>query len=116
MPMRSTSYQCRRLIQTIACLWVCFAILPAPAAEPVKQVFRAGGFAIDITPLELPVLVNGNMNAVLADKVNDRLHARCLVLDDGSGQVAIVIVDSCMIPRSLLDEAKELASKATGIP
>jgi neutral ceramidase len=86
---------------------------PSPAAE---KVFRAGAFAIDITPLELPVLVNGNMNAVLADKVNDRLHARCLVLDDGANQVAIVIVDSCMIPRSLLDEAKELASKATGIP
>jgi neutral ceramidase len=80
------------------------------------KAFRAGAFAIDITPLELPVLVNGNMNPVLADTVNDRLHARCLVLDDGTNQAAIVIVDSCMLPRTLLDEAKELASKATGIP
>ena len=67
------------------------------------KVFRAGAFAIDITPLELPVLVNGNMNAVSADKVNDRLHARCLVLDDGTNQAAIVIVDSCMLPRTLLE-------------
>lgn len=91
-------------------------VAPFPSADAAEKIFRAGAFAIDITPLELPVLVNGNMNAVLADKVNDRLHARCLVLDDGTSQVAIVIVDSCMIPRSLLDEAKELASKATGIP
>src|SRR6185436_5765525 len=80
------------------------------------KIFRAGAFAIDITPLELPVLVNGNMNPVLADTVNDRLHARCLVLDDGTNQAAIVIVDSCMLPRTLLDETKEVANKATGIP
>ena len=92
------------------------AAFPALAAEPTKKTFRAGAFAIDITPLELPVLVNGNMNAVSASTVNDRLHARCLMLDDGANQVAIVVVDSCMLPRSLLDEAKELASKATGIP
>jgi hypothetical protein len=101
----------------VALFFVLFAAAcSANAAEPNKKTFRAGAFAIDITPLELPVLVNGNMNAVLADTVNDRLHARCLVLDDGTNQVAIVVVDSCMLPRTLLDEAKELASKATGIP
>jgi hypothetical protein len=88
----------------------------AAISAAADKTFRAGAFAIDITPLELPVLVNGNMNAVSADTVNDRLHARCLVLDDGTNQAAIVIVDSCMLPRTLLDEAKELASKATGIP
>lgn len=96
-------------------LAVVLVVCVAENSFAADKTFRAGAFAIDITPLELPVLVNGNMNAVLADKVNDRLHARCLVLDDGTNQVAIVIVDSCMIPRSLLDDAKELASKATGI-
>ena len=96
--------------------WAVVSVVCSANSFAADKTFRAGAFAIDITPLELPVLVNGNMNAVLADKVNDRLHARCLVLDDGTNQVAIVIVDSCMIPRSLLDEAKELASKATGIP
>ncbi len=97
-------------------LAVVLAVCVPQDSAAADKTFRAGAFAIDITPLELPVLVNGNMNAVLADKVNDRLHARCLVLDDGTNQVAIVIVDSCMLPRTLLDEAKELASKATGIP
>jgi hypothetical protein len=90
----------------------------APAQQPAAaaKVFRAGAFAIDITPLKLPVIVNGGMTERTADKITDRLHARCLVLDDGTTQIAIAVVDSCMVPRDLLDEAKELASKATGIP
>ena len=48
--------------------------------------------------------------------VNDPLHARCLVLDDGTTKLAIVVVDSCMIPRELMDAAKALAAKTTGIP
>jgi hypothetical protein len=86
----------------------------APAAG--ERVFRAGAFAIDISPLKLPVIVNGGMTERTADKIVDRLHARCIVLDDGTTQVALVVVDSCMVPRRLLDEAKEMASKATGIP
>src|SRR5687768_10362027 len=81
-----------------------------------EKAFRAGAFAIDISPLTLPVIVNGGMTERTADKINDRLHARCLVLDDGRRQVALVVVDSCMVPRRLLDEAKEYAAKATGIP
>jgi hypothetical protein len=38
------------------------------------------------------------------------------VLDDGSTKLAIVVCDSCMIPREIMDVAKELASKTTGIP
>lgn len=87
----------------------------APGKERTK-VFQAGAFAIDITPLELPVLVNGGVRERLADKVNDPLHARCLVLDDGSTQLAIAVVDSCMIPRSLADQAKALAARDTSIP
>src|SRR5687768_4491121 len=81
-----------------------------------EKAFRAGAFAIDISPLKLPVIINGGMTERTADKITDRLHARCLVLDDGSTKIAIVAVDSCMVPRDLLDEAKQLASQATGIP
>ncbi|QDU93569.1 hypothetical protein [Lignipirellula cremea] len=85
------------------------------AADSPRQ-FRAGAMAIDITPLQLPVIVNGGMSERTSSTIVDRLHARCLVLDDGVAQAAIVVVDSCMIPRDLLDEAKAAASKATGIP
>jgi putative membrane-bound dehydrogenase-like protein len=94
---------------------ICLAILFAAQAAAAEKQFRAGAFAIDITPLELPVIVNGGMTERVVDKVEDRLHARCLVLDDGTEQIAIVIVDSCMMPRTLLDDAKKLASDATKI-
>ena len=77
------------------------------AVAKTKQIFRAGAFAIDITPKQFPVIVNGGMSERLATKVTDPLHARCLVLDDGSAPVVIALVDNCLIPRSILDEAKD---------
>lgn len=85
-------------------------------AADSPRVFRAGAVAVDITPIKFPVIINGNMTEVLASEVQDRLHARALVLDDGANQAAIVVVDSCMIPRELLDQSKRLASESTGIP
>jgi hypothetical protein len=51
-----------------------------------------------------------------ASGVNSPLHARAIVLDDSKTRLAIVVVDSCMMPRELLDEAKLAAAKTTGIP
>ena len=87
-----------------------------PAGPAAKKVFRAGAFAIDVTPQKLPVIVNGGMTEHTTSTVTDPLHARCLVLDDGTVEIAIAVVDSCVIPQPLLDEAKALAAKATGIP
>src|SRR2546428_8046093 len=90
--------------------------VPAIAAY-AKPAFRAGAFAVDVTPEKFPVIVNGNFLPVIADKANDRLHARWLVLDDGRGErVALCVVDSCLMPRELLDEAKALIQQATGLP
>ena len=88
-------------------------------AQPVRgeplRTFRAGACAIDITPTKFPVIVNGGFLANRAGKAHDRLHARCLVLDDSRVRLAIVVVDNCLMPRELLDEAKALAHKACGI-
>jgi neutral ceramidase len=84
--------------------------------KEAAKVLRAGAYAIDITPLEFPVLVNGGVRERVANQVHDPLHARCLVLDDNTMQLAIVVVDSCLVPRSLADEAKDLAAQDTGIP
>lgn len=88
----------------------------SPAATAADKVFRAGAFAQDITPKKWPISVNGGMQDRQATAAHDPLHARCLVLDDGASRIALVVCDSCMIPRELLDAAKQRASKATGIP
>ena len=77
---------------------------------------RAGAVAQDITPPEFPISVNGNMADSLAQAAHDPLHARCLVLSNAETTLAIVVCDSCMLPRELLDEAKRLANEQTGIP
>ncbi len=92
--------------------WAAEAAEDAGGAGP----FRAGAYAQDITPDWFPVVVNGGFQPQYAEEALDPLHARCLVLDDGAGQLAIVVVDSCLMDRALIDEAKERAEKLTGIP
>ena len=77
--------------------------------------FLAGAFAKNINPTQLPVWVNGGIAGRQIDRINDPLHARCLVLGDGKKQVAICIVDNCILPLELVDRAKELTTSATGI-
>ena len=57
-----------------------------------------------------------HVSARIAKEANDPLHARALVLDDGENRIAITVVDNCMMPRELLDEAKQIAQRTTGIP
>lgn len=76
---------------------------------------RAGAAAVDVTPEKFPTIVNGMFLSRLAEKAYDPVYARALVLDDGRTRLAIVVVDSCMIPRDLLDRAKELARSRAGI-
>ena len=82
---------------------------------PAYAGLKAGTATIDVTPEKFPVLVNGMFTERVATAALDRLHARALVLDDGSTRLAIVVVDSCMMPREFLDKAKDLASKPSGI-
>ena len=85
-------------------------------STPLLAQFRAGAFAIDVTPEAFPVVANCMFTEREAKSAADRLHARCLVLDDGKTKLAIVIVDSCMMPREFLDATKELIRESTGIP
>jgi len=96
-------------------LLVLAALLMAPAV-PRAADFQAGAAAIDITPPQLPVLVNGGMLSRSVNKIKTRIHARALALSDGREQVVLVVADSCMMGRPLLDEAKALAAQRTGIP
>ena len=89
---------------------------PPPDAAPADRVFRAGAATVDITPPKLPVIIAGGFLEGKGTKIMDPLHARCLVLDDGKTKIAFAIVDTCMMPQALLDDAKKQASTQCGIP
>jgi neutral ceramidase len=88
---------------------------PQPASAPGgARRFRAGAATSNITP-KLGISVNGYFNDRKAAHIHDELHARCLVLDDGSNRLAFAVCDSCMIPRSVMDAAKAAIGRKTGL-
>ena len=102
-----------------SCVWLIVAVLSICSLTlgmcHAGQL-RCGAAAIDVTPQHLPVIRNGGFLQAEDSKILDPLHARSLVVDDGENRIAIVVVDSCMMPLSVCDEAKTLASQATEIP
>jgi hypothetical protein len=78
--------------------------------------FRAGAFAQPISPTKFPSPVNGSMKGNFAKSVNDHMHARCLALHDGQKELILCVVDACMIPREICEQAKQIASQKTGVP
>ena len=102
---------------------VCAALVASIAetevrsAEPAasNRVFRAGAAEVDISPRTLPVIVSGGFVERTGDQLQDRLASRALVLDDGAVRLAIVVVDTLMMTRELIDHIKTLAEQKTGI-
>ena len=85
------------------------------SAAGATRVFRAGAATSNITP-QLGISINGHFNDRAAENIHDELRARCLALDDGQTRLAIVVCDSCMIPREVMDAAKQLIAQRTRIP
>ena len=84
------------------------------AAQAPAARLQAGAATANITPsLGAPIV--GGWAPLPATYVHDELHARALVLDDGTSKVAIVVVDSLGVPRYVLDHAKRVASAHTGV-
>ncbi len=101
---------------------IIFVTIRAMGAQPThstqaadrSRAFRAGAATSVITP-RLGTSVNGYFNDRTAHFVHDELHARCLVLDSGETRLAIVVCDSCMIPREVMDAAKRRVEERTGL-
>lgn len=100
------------LIRLLLLTTVVLFTIPMQAAKR----FQAGAAAVDVTPTKLPVRTAGSIRETWKSDITDKLHVRCLVLDDGENAVAIATVDTCLMGRKMLDQAKAEASKATGIP
>jgi hypothetical protein len=94
-------------------LWLLVVSFIGPEVSRAGQ-FRAGAATANITP-PLGSEINGGTAPVIATHVHDELHARALVLEDGTTRLAFVVVDNCLIDRALFDEAKALIFRHTGI-
>ena len=103
----------------IATTALAIGVTPTPAAPPEAQgkakVFRAGAATSNITPRLGRLLVGGFIPAP-STQIHDEMRVRCLVLDDGSTKLAIVVCDSLGIGREVYDQARRLITKDTGIP
>ena len=84
---------------------------PAPASAPL----RAGAATSNITP-PIGALRVGGFAPYPTTHINDELHARCLVLDDGRTKLALVVCDLLGFHRSVSIEARRLIQEAVGIP
>jgi len=91
------------------------AAAPVTSAAGASRVFRAGAATSNITP-PLGTSINGGFQDGKAAHIHDELHARCLVLDDGTTRLALVVVDNCVIERGIFDAAKRRVQEATGLP
>ena len=81
-----------------------------------ETALLAGAARSNITPplgitLDGPIGQNGP-----ATHIHDELHARCLVLSDGSTTLGFAVCDSTMITGRVFEAAKELVAERTGIP
>lgn len=99
-----------RYCQTVAVL-LTLACATLSAAEP----FQAGAATSNITP-DIGTEIIGGFVPYPSRHIHDELHARCLVLDDGTTRLALVVCDLLGIHRAVSDEARRLIEAQSGIP
>ncbi len=110
----SRQIRCMIVIGSIALMPV-LALGPATAQEENAVEFKAGAATSNISPW-LGLSIAGHMRDRIVQHVHDELHVRSLVLDDGKTQLAFAVVDSCMVPKEIMDNAKQMVESATGLP
>lgn len=108
------SYHSIRLFLLLSCLLAASLVTSVSAQE--ASTLQVGVAKVDVTPVKFPSICGGTMVETWYDKVSDPLSVRCFVFADNNLTIAMAIVDSNMIPRSVCDQAKKLAHEKTGIP
>ncbi len=94
---------------------IAFFIVTTIGIGRCRAELTVGAAVVDVTPVTLPVYINGSMTAKRAETIHSRVNARAIVVGDGETRIALVVVDSCMMPKVLLDDAKRRAEKRVGI-
>lgn len=107
---------------TLSCIRACGLFLLgalSTAAQPSRpEVFQAGAARVDITPAgdaALPMSGYGSRKQGFQG-IRDRIHARAIVVHDGSQYAAIVVWELIGIPTPVWADLSERIAKETGIP
>ncbi|MCL2622715.1 MAG: hypothetical protein FWD31_03520 [Planctomycetaceae bacterium] len=105
----------RRLFVVLFAFFVLLIVSNPAVAAGESPPFRVGASMIDVTPQQFPVVVNGGFFPQYVEIVQDPLYVRCLVLSDGTEKIALVVVDTCVIPQDFCDEMKAEIVEKTGM-
>lgn len=107
-----------KLLPALLLLLTCLSLAVTQPPKQAPPSLHAGAARVDISPPVLPAIRNGGFIEATSNSVKDPLHARAVVLFDATNKtrLALAIVDSCMIPRTMCDAIKKEASAQTGIP
>lgn len=92
------------------------ALIPILSFAQDKPVFKAGSATSNITPPLGMEIVGNFAPRPVATHINDDLHVRCLVLDDGTNKLVFAIADNLHISREIWDEIRTKLEADTGIP
>ncbi len=80
------------------------------------KIFRVGAAAVDVTPKEWPIAVNGGFLPRYLDHAVDPLHARAIMLDNGKDLFVFATIDFCLFPKSFVDAVKKIVFEKAAIP
>src|SRR3712207_6820818 len=88
---------------------------PQSLTRPARGKIRAGAAAANINA-DIGGSLAGNFTEARSRNIHDDLHAKSLVLDNGSTRLAMVLVDLCVLPASVNVAAKQIIASEAGVP
>jgi neutral ceramidase len=94
------------LIHFILCLSLC--------EVSAQTQLRAGAAKVNITP-SYGALINGDFLPMFTKVIHDSLYSKALAFDNGKQRFVFVVVDCMGIDAELINDAKELIQKSSGL-
>src|SRR5579864_4820317 len=91
------------------------ALRPGAPSFAAAGKLRAGSATANISP-PLGCSLAGGMTDRKGTGIHDELHVRAVALDNGNARIGIAVVDSCAVPRTIIDRAKEMVRQRSGVP
>ena len=92
-------------------LFLSLCVISCAEANGHPKYLRVGTAVVDSTPTTFPVEINGGFFPIFTDRVNDPLHVRAIVIDDGTTCLAMATADVCILSDEIVAEIKSEIEK-----